>query len=258
MSAVEYRHPTLKGMDVVDTRHVDLDERQRLRRRFDAAAARTTAQRKYWLAELHDHRAIHRQSRFRWWSDDVMITVTHNTRGRLNFTELKHLAWLEKWRQDMVEYAEDCRWGMAEPLHETANVFGNNDDAWERIGAAVNMDPQPLRKLLFFHTNANFPWTPNTQVQRIHKMGFRNPLIRIWELKQLVAMYTAAVDVHEDTLIDLVEELRPTHRMSDILRAANTASEERLHTRITTARDARGGPDDPRRVPRQPDARPRR
>jgi len=82
-------------------------------------------------------------------------------------------------------------------------------------------------------------------------MAFSNPLIRVWEVKQLTAMYLAAVDVLEDTLIDLVEELSPTHRLSDILRAAHTSSEERLDERIAAQRTACGGPNDPRRVLRQ-------
>lgn len=254
MSSVEYRHPSLRGLSVPDNRSVDLEEQAKLRRQFDAARARYLATQKSYLDELGDHRAIHQQSRFRWDAEDVMSSVTWNTWGRIDFTELKHLAWLAEWRQKMLEHAVECQYGMAGPLREALPLFGANTNiAWKIIGDAVDMTPLQFNQLLWFydHDSDNTPWTPNSQVRRIHKMGFGNPLIRIWEVKQLWAMYMAAVDVHEDTLVDLIEELRPTHRMSDILRAADIYNEDRLAERIAAARGARGGPNDPRRVPRQ-------
>lgn len=46
------------------------------------------ARRDAWLQELREHRVTHRQSRFRWWSKDVMAIATWTTWGRVDFTEL--------------------------------------------------------------------------------------------------------------------------------------------------------------------------
>jgi len=206
-----------------------------------------------WAQELREHRETHRQSRFRWWDKDVMSIATWTTWGRVDFTDLKHLRALEKWRVELYMYACACETGgMAEPLLEAQALLYGPGVHWDLIAEAVNMTQLECRIVV-----GRYGYTrpaerePNKQVQRIRRMAYSNPLIRVWETKQLVAMHLAAVDVLEDTLIDLVEELRPTHRLSDILRAAGNANEDRLADRIATQRTARGGPNDPRRVPRQ-------
>lgn len=216
-----------------------------------AARARRMARRDAWLQELREHRVTHRQSRFRWWAKDVMAIATWTTWGRVDFTELKHLKSLEEWRLGLLYYACECELGMAGPLQEAHDMFGVGDD-WVTIADAVGMTPLQCKFIVqHYYTAQPAVREPNSQVQRIHRMGFSNPLIRVWEVKQLAGMYLTAVDVLEDTLIDLVEELRPTHRLNDILRAANSYNEERLDERIAAQRTARGGPNDPRRVPRQ-------
>lgn len=211
--------------------------------------AKRMALRDSWIAEFADHRRIHNESRFRWWADDVMSIVTWNTRGRIDFTELKHLAWLEEWRLNMGSYTDECAKWVGVPLLEAQSYFRWTRE-YNQLGEVVGLTPRECDELVYWWEIAT-ERTPNQQVRRIHKMAFSNPLIRIWELKQLWRMYQAAVDVAEDTLVDLVEELRPTHRLSDIVRESRSFTEGQLNARVTEARDARGGPNDPRRVPHQ-------
>lgn len=216
--------------------------RQRRLARFEA-----------WTQELREHRELHNQSRFRWWDKDVMSLATWTTWGRIDFTSLGHLRSLEKWRAELDTYtfASEIN-GMAPPLLEAQELVYGSGRSWALIAEAVHMTELNCRVVtgaFNFAEPANRE--PTKQNLRIQRMAYSNPLIRVWETKQLVAMHTAAVNVLEDTLVDLVEELRPTHRLSDILRAAGNANEDRLADRIAVQRTARGGPDDPRRFPRQ-------
>lgn len=206
-----------------------------------------------WTQELREHRELHNQSRFRWWDTDIMSLATWTTWGRIDFTTLRHLRSLEKWRAELALYTRACEInGMAPPLIDAQELLYGSGRCWTEIAEAVHLTELDCRIVVgTYRFSEPALREPNKQVRRILRMAYSNPLIRVWETKQLVAMHAAAVNVLEDTLIDLVEELRPTHRLSDIMRAAGSANEDRLADRIATQREARGGPDDPRRRPRQ-------
>ena len=206
-----------------------------------------------WTQELREHRELHNQSRFRWWAKDVMSLATWTTWGHIDFTSLRDLRSLEKWRAELALYTRACEInGLAPPLIEAQELVYGSGRSWALIADAVYLTELDCRIVVgTYRVSEPALREPNKQVLRIHRMAYSNPLIRVWETKQVVAMHAAAVNVLEDTLVDLVEELRPTHQLSDIMRAAGSANEDRLADRISTQRAARGGPDDPRRCPRQ-------
>jgi len=211
------------------------------------------ARRDLWLEDLAWHRETYRESKFRWWDTDVMAIVTYNTWGRVDFTTLEHLRWLEQWRLGLLAFAAQCRNAMAAPLREAQETFGTIN--WQPIADAVGLTVLECSTTVWFDTYAAAAdRVGNAQVQRVQKMVggmvFGNPLILIFELKQLWRMYQTADNVHEDTLCDLVEELRGTRRLEDIAGAAGMSAAGLEH-RVADARAARGGPGDPRRIPAQ-------
>ena len=95
----------------------------------------------------------------------------------------------------------------------------------------------------------------NAQVERVQRivdgLFFTNPLIRAWELQQLWLLYVAAEDFIEDTLVDLVVELRPSRRTADLADAAGAWSVTSLDYIVEEQRRLRGECGDPRRSPTQ-------
>jgi len=212
------------------------------------------ARRELWLADLAWHRETYREAKFRWWDLDVMSIVTYNTWGRVDFTTLKHLRWLEEWRLEIAVFTDQCQMAMAAPLRQARETLGAA--GWDEVAVLVGLTAVECSLADWLDTHAEPEQrVPNFQVQRIQDMvaGMvsANPLILIFELKQLWRMYQAAEAVHEDTLCDLVEELRGTRREEDITEAAGLVSVAGLGHRVAAARAARGGPGDPRRVPVQ-------
>src|SRR3546814_8417335 len=92
----------------------------------------------------------------------------------------------------------------------------------------------------------------SANIRRVLKfVPFRNPLIEAFELKQLMRMWEAAVDMFEDTICDLVEELLPTRPVSVLAEAMGCASEKGPMQRVELAREQRGLAGDERRLPVQ-------
>jgi len=208
--------------------------------------------RKVWVEDVRWHRETYQESRFKWWDIDVMKIVTANTGGKLDFTTLHDLRVLQQWRVELCTFATSVRRGMAPPLREAYRVW--ND--WEPIADEVGMTPLECAETIYiddgFPAEQNPPPHPVVRINTsVAGMVFGNPLIHIVEMKQMWRMYTAAVDMHDDTICDLTEELSGTHSAHDIARAAGMSHAVGFGYRFDEVRQARGGPGDPRRIPTQ-------
>jgi len=219
--------------------------------------ARATC-REVWVEDVRWHRETYQESRFKWWDIDVMKIVTANTGGKLDFTSLHDLRVLQQWRVELCTFTTLVQRGMAPPLREAYRVW--ND--WEPIGAEVGLTPLECAETVYLDD-----MFPADQTHRPHPvvrintsvagMIFANPLIHLVEMKQMWRMYDAAVDMHDDTICDLVDELADKHSAEDIAKAAGMAHPVGLGYRMQEVRQARGGIGDPRRTPEQGGAKPK-
>lgn len=199
-----------------------------------------------WLDDLRWHKHMFRQSRFQWTGEHAIDIVTRGTGGRLEFTQVRHLRRLQ-WEQDEIAaYGTRCTLAMGAPLATAASVAGG----WQVVADAVGLPVGQAKA-----TAALVAWEPlqepTPDVQSVLRgLPFSNPLIEVWELKQLSRLFDAAVLLIEDTICDLLLELLATRPPEELLESLAT---QRLDpaTRASRARTARGGPGDDRRTPRQ-------
>lgn len=219
-----------------------------------ASTTRTDAEQ--WIDDLSWHRQVYKQSKFRWWDTEAVLVATEFTGGRNNFRTIADLRELERYRISVSEYALTCQRALGLALKDVRSNL--NLSGWDRVGDLLDLDPGECASSSFFATWAD-PYDSrqisNPQVRRIRRMCdgffFASPLLLAWELKQLWRLYQAAEDVLEDTLVDLLVELRETARTQDLVRAIGMSTEAGLDDRIAMQRDARGPVGDPRRIPQQ-------
>ena len=203
-----------------------------------------------WVDDLRWHKQMFRQSRFQWTGEHAVDIVTRGTGGRLEFTDVRHLRRLQREQNEIADYTTQCRMAMGAPLREAAGtVVGGWDTVAEVLGLSAG-NAKATEYLASFTPAAE---RTNPDVRRVlRQLPFSNPLIQVWELKQLVNLFQAAVDLVEDTLCDLLLELSSSHPPS-VLMAATLPQLQALTPakRVEWARKERGGPGDPRRTPRQ-------
>lgn len=215
-----------------------------------AAAELRAARSALWLDDLRWHKQMFRQSRFQWTGEHAVDIITRHTGGQVEFTDVRHLRRLQHEQNEIAAYTGQCRTAMGEPLREAARtVIGS----WDAVAEAVGLDAGHLKAIEDLSAGATAEQRSNPDVRRVlRQLPFSNPLIQVWELKQLVNLFQAAVDLVEDTLCDLLLELSSSHPPSVLIAA--TIPELWALTpakRVEWARKERGGPSDPRRTPRQ-------
>lgn len=199
-----------------------------------------------WLDDLRWHRSMFRQSRFRWTGEHAMDIVTRSTGGCLDYSTVGHLRWLQRRQDEVRDRGTQCQSAMADPLRQAHAVVG-----WDRAAEAVGLTVVDCRLTLAFAAGTTEAERSNVDVRRVlAQLPFANPLIEVWELKQLWRLFDAARDLLEDTLCDLLEELLETHPVDALVDATGIPA-GRPTARIAQARLQRGVAGDPRRTPSQ-------
>ncbi|EQM29999.1 hypothetical protein ATN37_02170 [Rhodococcus sp. MH15] len=210
----------------------------------------------HWIDDLAWHRQVYKQSKFRWDGTEALLVATEFTGGCQEFRTVADLRDLEGYRLALSEYTMTCQRALGLALQEAR--YGLGSGHWEDIATLLDLTAVDCAASSYFarwgdpRVAGQFS---NPQVLRIRKMCagffFASPLLLAWELSQLWKLYRAAEELLEDTLVDLVVELQPLVRTSDLLHALHTTTEVGLNNRISSQRHERGPSGDPRRVPRQ-------
>lgn len=201
-----------------------------------------------WLDDLRWHRHMFDQSRTRWTFEHALAVALSFTGGRTDFTTVADLRRLQQAQAELVEYGDQARLALAETLRAAQPVFGPRwGSALEAIGMTrLDWD------ILAWTTAGRMSLATNAEVARtVEGLPVPNPLTEAWELRQLWQMYEAATNILEDALCDLVVELTELRPAAVLLEATGEWAEYALLQRVEAARDARGGPRDPRRAVHQ-------
>lgn len=209
-----------------------------------------------WIDDLAWHRQVYKQSKFRWDGTEALLIATEFTGGRQEFRTVADLRDLEAYRLALSQYVMTCQRALGIALEETRNGLRAAD--WGRVAGLMDMSTVDCSASSHLAECGN-PRNPeefsNAQVRRIQKMCagffFASPLLLAWELSQLWKLYRAAEDLIEDTIVDLVVELRPRVRSSDLRHALHLVTEVGLDHRVNDQRRERGAIGDPRRAPHQ-------
>ncbi len=214
------------------------------------SGAETAAQ---WVDDLRWHRSQYRQSRFQWCGSEALLVATEFTRGRQEFTSVQDLRDLARYQREVGEYSTVCQRAFGDAVKQARKAICPHD--WAPVAAELDLTSEECASSSFFATWSDPEERTNAQVERVQRivdgLFFSNPLIRAWELRQLWALYLAAEGIIEDTLVDLVVELRSTRRPADLADAAGLFTAEGLDYLVKGHRETRGEPGDPRRTPSQ-------
>lgn len=212
------------------------------------AGQRRAARSALWLDDLRWHKHMFRQSRFQWTGEHAVDIITRHTGGQVEFSTVRHLRRLQREQDEIADYTTQCRLAMGDALDAAAGTLVGG---WAAVADAVGLDVGHAKAIGELASFTSAKERTNPDVRRVlRQLPFSNPLIQVWELKQLVNLFQAAVDLVEDTLCDLLDELADVHPPAVLMEAAGQQSLLPV-ARVDWARKARGGLGDPRRVPRQ-------
>lgn len=204
-----------------------------------------------WLDDLWWHKKMYRGARWRWWGEHVMDMITSYTGGRLYFTTVEDLRRLQGYKYHAEEEAFTCQLALTDPLEQAGDLMGR----WGAVAEALGLTTVDCSATVWFAAVLPDRARTNSAVERVKRVvqrqPFKNPLIEAFELKQMWRLHQAAATMLEDTTCDLLEELRESRPDAVLCEAAAIATVKGLDLRIATARTDRGGPGDPRRIPRQ-------
>lgn len=198
-----------------------------------------------WLDDVRWHKQMFRQSRFQWDAHDVLRIVTGSTGGQLDFTTVAHLRRLQSSQDQVCDFSAQCQVAMAEPLGRARSRLG-----WEWTTEVLGLTVVECTMALAL-AGGTGQEPPNDEVRRVlRQLPLTNPVTQAWELKQLWRLHEAARDVLEDAICDLLVELLAGHPSDELKRATGPLTGSPA-LRVECARLERGGPGDPRRIPRQ-------
>jgi hypothetical protein len=206
-----------------------------------------------WVDDLRWHRSQYRQSRFQWCASEALLAATEFTRGRQEFTTVRDLRDLAGYKRAAGEYSMVCQRALGDALKAARRQL--SPQGWAPVAAELDLTTLECASSAFAATWSDPQERTNAQVARVQRivdgLFFTNPLIRSWELQQLWLLYVAAEQFLEDTLVDLVVELRGSRRAADLADAAGAWSVTSLNYTVEDQRRSRGEIGDPRRTPTQ-------
>lgn len=201
-----------------------------------------------WVEDMGWHRRMFDQSFFRWVPEDPVSLALTWTNGRLLYETPGHLRLLDGQLVALRSFAAGIDHAMVPLLDEARERLSK--PAWRAGLELVGLTPDEVQVLRFY---APAEQAPHREVRRaLRGWPLQNPFSRVWELRQMRGMYSAAENLLEDVFCDLAVELAPTHgwqNLSQITLFNNSAAG--LRQRVDWQREERGEPGDPRRVPAQ-------
>lgn len=204
-----------------------------------------------WLEDLQWWQRAYRPAKVKWLVERIVGVATSATGGRVDFTTVADLALLARFQEPVVEIVEQVRAGAAPMLLQARDVLGG--PGWVPVAQALQMSTGECERAVQSAAGVRIGEPAAAavgQALRLAEGVYSNPLVQAWELRHMWLGYEAAVDLLEDTLCDLVVELRERHELETLAVATGDREVGRLELRVAKARSARGGPGDDRRVPR--------
>lgn len=205
-----------------------------------------------WLDDLDWHRHTYRPSKVMWEPERVARVATSYTFDRIDYESITDLAYLSRMQTPLRDVVDQVRAAAAPLLLEASTALGG--PGWEPVARALLMSPVECREAVEAARNVTIGEHAQAAVDQALTFAdgvLSNPLIKAWELRAMWLMHQAAHDLLEDTLCDLVVELKPRHSMEELALAVGERDSFRLDNRVAIARQARGAPGDQRRIPVQ-------
>ncbi len=202
-----------------------------------------------WVEDMGWHRRMFGQSYFRWVPEDPMALALSWTRGRILHETPRHLHDLDGQLVGLRDHAAGLESAIP-PLLAEAQQRCTPEDYRAGIQLA-GLTPQAVATMRFRSPGRRLSRHPDVE-RAMTGWPWPNPFSQVWELQQVRAMYSAAVDLLEDAFCDLVLELVPSHGWQNLAQVTlHNHSVAGLQTRVEWQRDARGEPGDARRTPEQ-------
>jgi len=202
-----------------------------------------------WVDDVRWHRRMYRESHFRWAPEDPALIFLDYTRGRCVFETPAHLRFLDARQERLQGWMAQIRNAMAKPLREARTWCPQ--PVWNEGLKLIGLTERDVRIIIGVAGVSPDP-SANRDVKRaLRGFPLPNPFTQVWELRQMHAMYQAADNMMEDTLVDLLLELEPRRGWDNLADFTVCGHPEPLKTRVKAQRAQRGELGDPRRLPAQ-------
>ncbi|MGB3828236.1 MAG: hypothetical protein WA962_05615 [Ornithinimicrobium sp.] len=154
---------------------------------------------------------------------------------------------LDQQLADLIEFTGQIEDAMAMPLAEGE---ARRSEDWETGLLLMGLTQREVDEIRWRVSHS--PAVSNAEAnQALRGWPLPNPYSQVWELRQVHAMWSAAVDILEDTVCDLISELAPRHGWGNLAFLIASRNGEEVQDRVLRQRERRGEVGDARRVPQQ-------
>lgn len=202
-----------------------------------------------WIDDMRWHRRMFSESKVRWAPEDAHHVALAWTGGRCSFETPGQLRRLDAQLLQLREYAAQIQDAMAPELRRARNALHRS--TWAEALLLIGLS-HPESVFIISTARRLSRSTPNAEVRRaLRGIPLPNPLNRVWELRQMHALYLSAVNLLEDATCDLAVELAATRSWDSLAALTTDRIGWQLQGRVEDQREARGLPGDPRRTPAQ-------
>lgn len=210
----------------------------------------------HWIEQYRSHRAVYFGAYWTWTPNSPFRLVANYSRGRLEYTTPRDFLCLLRLRRDMTERQCAVRDSIAQELGKIARACPSVvDQRWQPLAFEFDVPAAELAIAIGEAQAAparlSAPAEVHAALEACNELAVMNPVIRAWELWQVLQLWEAGLDLVTDTMADLIREL--DHLSPDELSFATHGeiSARQIVALELNQRLERGLPGDPRRCASQ-------
>lgn len=165
-----------------------------------------------WIEQYRAHRAVYFGAYWTWTPNSPFRLVANHAHGRLEYTSPRDFQSLVRLRRDMTERLCAVRDSIAHELAVIARSCPSVvDQRWQPLAAEFDVPAAELAIAVGEAQSAPARLPAPSEVyaalEACDELAVMNPVIRAWELWQVLQLWEAGLDLVTDTMADLIREL---------------------------------------------------
>lgn len=166
----------------------------------------------HWIEQYRTHRAVYFGAYWTWTPNSPFRLVASHSRGRLEYTTPRDFQCLVRLRRDMTERLCAVRDSIAQELVAIARACPSVvDQRWQPLAFEFDVPAAELAIAIGEAQAAparlSAPSEVYAALEACDELAVMNPVIRAWELWQVLQLWEAGLDLVTDTMADLIREL---------------------------------------------------
>lgn len=206
-----------------------------------------------WVEQYRSHRAVNFGAYWTWTPQSPFRLVTNHSGGRTEYTTARDFGDLVRLRRQMTERMCAVRDAIAAELEDVGRRCPNViEQRWRPVADEFDVPAIELAVAIgeaqVAPARVGAPAEVPAVLEACRELAIMNPLIRAWELRQVLSLWEAGIDLVTDTMADLMGELGHLSPAELSFATQGEIGARQIVALERNQRLERGLPGDPRRL----------